>query len=784
MIYITSFIGKPPEYWITCIKQIRLFTCDKIYCITDHPDSDVIQTLQKISNTYCVDYNMFRSLKFEHLVAAYRKKFVVVEELNDRKELFMRSLERFFLCENLMHKMSLFDVIFLEIDNMIYADASKFIDLLRIKPLAYMFDNFNRSSSGIMYIKNVHGLKNLNAYLVEYIINTKEFLSEMLGISEFASKYPTEVQYLPIHNETSKYPKICSNFISDYKYIFDAAPIGVYICGNDTFHTGGNYVTGQKNLWSLIDFNNYSISWKLDQLNRSCPYIKFSDNQEYPIFNLHVHSKALDSVYSGNNGTVSVKLDGGLGNQLFQLAFLDYIAKSTNKIPKISSLISPTTSHSKNNYFDSIFKTWNNPENLCSNIPFFEINDSKSYEQIPDTIPRNILCAGYFQNYKYIRNDIRTKLSFNTDILDKYPLIKNSYFIHVRGGDYLDKPYSSVHYIDLSSYYRKCLDLCVGEEIVIFTNDKEYANKVIPGNFTIINESEIDTLYLMSQCKGCICSNSTFSWWGAYLNPDRPIYMPSKWFAQTMSNTSNFNFYFPGVIIVDIDIDMFNQIDKVVYINLKERTDRKISIEKELNSVFSKDKIIRFEAIKHVHGAVGCTISHLSVLGLAIKNNWRNVLIVEDDMKWNNLPTSSNILNNLMKKQFDVIGLGGTFVEYDESTYRAKKFSTSTAYIVNNHYFKTLRNNIAEGLNQLVRKPDMHSTFALDMYWKKLQERDNWYIIHPPMSIQAAGYSDIQKRDVNYDEYFGLQISSQPKSKPNKLWGNVNEVHTKHYKFQ
>ena len=288
----------------------------------------------------------------------------------------------------------------------------------------------------------------------------------------------------------------------------------------------------------------------------------------------------------------------------------------------------------------------------------------------------------------------------------------------------------------------------------------------------------------MSQCKGCICSNSTFSWWGAYLNPDRPIYMPSKWFAQTMSNTSNFNFYFPGVIIVDIDIDMFNQIDKVVYINLKERTDRKISIEKELNSVFSKDKIIRFEAIKHVHGAVGCTISHLSVVGLAIKNNWRNVLIVEDDMKWNNLPTSSNILNNLMKKQFDVIGLGGTFVEYDESTYRAKKFSTSTAYIVNNHYFKTLRNNIAEGLNQLVRKPDMHSTFALDMYWKKLQERDNWYIIHPPMSIQAAGYSDIQKRDVNYDEYFGLQISSQPKSKPNKLWGNVNEVHTKHYKFQ
>lgn len=78
----------------------------------------------------------------------------------------------------------------------------------------------------------------------------------------------------------------------------------------------------------------------------------------------------------------------------------------------------------------------------------------------------------------------------------------------------------------------------------------------------------------------------------------------------------------------------------------------------------------------------------------------------------------------------------------------------------------------------------MHSTFALDMYWKKLQERDNWYIIYPPMSIQSAGYSDIQKKDVNYDEWFGLQISSQPKSKSTKLWGNVNEDDTKHYKFQ
>ena len=79
---------------------------------------------------------------------------------------------------------------------------------------------------------------------------------------------------------------------------------------------------------------------------------------------------------------------------------------------------------------------------------------------------------------------------------------------------------------------------------------------------------------------------------------------------------------------------MDKYIEKVIYINLKDRTDRKKTCEETLNKLFSKDKIIRLDAIKHEKGYIGCALSHLKCLELAIENNWKNVLIVEDDILW------------------------------------------------------------------------------------------------------------------------------------------------------
>ena len=249
------------------------------------------------------------------------------------------------------------------------------------------------------------------------------------------------------------------------------------------------------------------------------------------------------------SGFVSVYLQGGLGNQLFQLAFLEYISKRNNTPDRLLTTQSPGTVHSNANYFETIFKNW------CTKLVSGMIVKPISEENLSlDISPYDrLIFHGYFQNFLYtdnIRDTFIPKLVFDSRILSKYPNIQNKFFIHVRGGDYLE-PSKKIHNINLTSYYNKCLELCPNEEFVVFTNDKEYTNKIFGNKFPIIDESELDTLYLMSQCKGGICANSSFSWWGAYLNPNRPIYMPSKWFNDPSIPG---NYYFNGVSVIDVNV--------------------------------------------------------------------------------------------------------------------------------------------------------------------------------------------------------------------------------------
>jgi len=191
-------------------------------------------------------------------------------------------------------------------------------------------------------------------------------------------------------------------------------------------------------------------------------------------------------------------------------------------------------------------------------------------------------------------------------------------------------------------------------------------------------------------------------------------------------------------------------IEKVVYINLERRKDRLEHIQKEL-SIFPPEKVQRFDAISHEKGAIGCSMSHIAVLEMAISQNWKNVLIVEDDMQWYNF--SEVLLNKLLSQPYDVIGLGGTFVKYNKDTYKASFFSTATAYVISNHYYPILLQNLKEGCQKLIEIYEP-SRYALDRYWKQLQARDNWYIIMPPICIQRPSYSDIERRNVDYTSLF------------------------------
>ena len=197
---------------------------------------------------------------------------------------------------------------------------------------------------------------------------------------------------------------------------------------------------------------------------------------------------------------------------------------------------------------------------------------------------------------------------------------------------------------------------------------------------------------------------------------------------------------------------MLEFVDKVIYINLDSRTDRKELFESQI-SIIPSQKIQRFSAIKHQQGAIGCTLSHIAILEIAIKEGWKNVMILEDDATWNKISVSVPILETLGKSSFDVIVLGSVHANYTLETFKLHHCQTTTGYLVNKHYYSTLLQNFKEGLDQL-QKTNNKPLYAIDMYWQRLQQRDNWYVVIPSLFIQRPSYSDIEQKDVNYTHLF------------------------------
>lgn len=204
--------------------------------------------------------------------------------------------------------------------------------------------------------------------------------------------------------------------------------------------------------------------------------------------------------------------------------------------------------------------------------------------------------------------------------------------------------------------------------------------------------------------------------------------------------------------IVDPKSKDWDFIDKILYINLEDRKDRRKEIEEELKFI-PKNKIMRFNAIKNNIGHIGCSMSHLACLDIAIKNDWNNIMILEDDASFSNYKDGIKILKELLNNDWDVITLGNVGVNYDKDTYKLNSAQTTTGYIVNNHYFKVLRKNFKDGLKKLEETFD-YPNYCIDQYWKILQKKDNWYIVVPSLVIQRSGFSSICNQHVDYTGYF------------------------------
>jgi len=267
---------------------------------------------------------------------------------------------------------------------------------------------------------------------------------------------------------------------------------------------------------------------------------------------------------------INCVLHDGLGNRLFQIASLYSISKKLGREFAIVDLIPNAHSNKKYNHIYEHFKivkhTDNSQEQLFREPEHFALTYSSDIiHNITHSITNNnnaLNVIGFFQNEKYFidyKKDIlfffREPIAITSYINNKYSHLQNAYFIHVRLGDYLT---SKIHYVDLSKYYEKCIQTIGKNIILLFSNEPSRVYEVYPllkdkQNIIIIDEQdELATLYIMARCSlGGICSNSTFSWWGSYLNknPHKQVFMPDKWF--TNNDTDCSDIFYEGVTIVD-----------------------------------------------------------------------------------------------------------------------------------------------------------------------------------------------------------------------------------------
>jgi len=276
---------------------------------------------------------------------------------------------------------------------------------------------------------------------------------------------------------------------------------------------------------------------------------------------------------------IIVKLMGGLGNQMFQYAAGKSLAHLRNTALKtdLSFLEADTKgAYTKRNYELGIFKLENKFVTKSEIAPFVEKGKSRlarvvgrllpalsnkmyaaesghDYQAGFINFPAEAYLDGFWQSEKYfssiaeiIRKDFTFKYppeGLNLDLASKIGSV-NSVSLHVRRGDYVkNQAVLEFHGTCSPEYYKKGVkhisDKIKDMHLFIFSDDTDWCrqNLVFDLPCTYIDHNtgakSYEDMRLMSLCKHHIIANSSFSWWGAWLNPSKEkiVIAPEKWFA-------------------------------------------------------------------------------------------------------------------------------------------------------------------------------------------------------------------------------------------------------------
>lgn len=263
---------------------------------------------------------------------------------------------------------------------------------------------------------------------------------------------------------------------------------------------------------------------------------------------------------------IYLELMGGLGNQLFQIFCVIAYSFENNidfKIIKTKrDLISPVDNKSlRPTYFDNFLI--NLSKFTCINTNLITYNElSFTYNKIP-VFNKDFKIKGYFQSPKYFENNYK-------DIIELIGLDKQKEAIKEKYNTYFNNKVISLHFRigDLKNnkghgpvlntqYYRNALKIILKKDntcdTILYFNEEQDNNTVeniikdIKKSYSQLNFIQCsyhipdwEQVLLMSCCQHNIIANSTFSWWGAYFNPnpEKIVCYPSIWFGPECSNST------------------------------------------------------------------------------------------------------------------------------------------------------------------------------------------------------------------------------------------------------
>jgi hypothetical protein len=258
---------------------------------------------------------------------------------------------------------------------------------------------------------------------------------------------------------------------------------------------------------------------------------------------------------------IEIKLKGGLGNQMFQ-----YSAGRHLSLKYKTDLVLNTEYFSNIPKGDVVRKYQLDIFNIDKNIkikdkisPAQKLTLKIIFKLFGEKISYNISALllklgftahldGYFQSEKYFKDIRDTLLKEFTltknlgeeakkikDILDK----SEGVAINIRRGDYLRPDYIKLYGSPTMEYYNQAI-LYIKNKFenpifCIFSDDPEWVRKEFKIDGAIFAGNDIlkdyEQMYLMSICKNNIIANSSFAWWGAWLNqnPNKVVIAPKQW---------------------------------------------------------------------------------------------------------------------------------------------------------------------------------------------------------------------------------------------------------------